>query len=129
MGEEPPYVRVIIDDKNSSVSHLLAMEFAPTWCQLLQVHVLSSMTDFFTSWDDHRANGRRYSAFMSESCAHPEMLEGLCSLCGYCRHDVVLNGACMACGREDLAVTIKPEGPSNVVPLSKLVRKPTDTSE
>jgi hypothetical protein len=29
----------------------------------------------------------------------------------------------MACGDDDLAVTIKPDEPSNVVPLSQLVRK------
>ncbi len=68
-------------------------------------------------------------AQMQEHCKHTEMVEGLCRMCGFCTHDVLLNGVCMACDREVPTVTIKPGlpsdvAPSNVVPLSKLVRKP-----
>jgi hypothetical protein len=52
------------------------------------------------------------------------MVEGFCGDCGFCGHEVILNGVCMACGSDDLAVTIKPDEPTNVVPLRTLIRKP-----
>ncbi len=63
---------------------------------------------------------------MSETCAHPAAVEGFCRECGFCLHEVILNGVCMACESDDLAVTIKPDEPSNVVPLHALTRKPKE---
>jgi hypothetical protein len=61
-----------------------------------------------------------------ESCPHPEVVEGRCTVCGACAHDVVLNGACYFCGETDLSITVRPVDPeprdSAVIPVHRLRR-------
>jgi hypothetical protein len=59
------------------------------------------------------------------SCSHWERIDGICTACGDCAHDIILNGACYYCGSTDLdAIAISPKPAEQIVPASRLVRKP-----
>ena len=60
----------------------------------------------------------------SESCAHAERHEGVCTACGHCLHEVILNGACFLCGTTDLdPIALSPKKPPALIAPEQLTRK------
>lgn len=58
------------------------------------------------------------------TCPHPARITGICTTCGHCEHDVILNAACFYCGTTDLdPVALSPKK-LDVIPASRLTRKP-----
>lgn len=59
------------------------------------------------------------------ACEHPERVDGICTACGHCLHELILNRACYYCGSTDLdPVALSPKPAEQIVPASRLVRRP-----
>lgn len=60
------------------------------------------------------------------ACDHREREDGVCTRCGHCLHEVILNGVCYVCGSADIdGVRISPKPEDQIIPASRLVRKPS----